>query len=329
MSTTTLDLRQITQTATQANLLRLIMRLHGTTRIIKDGVPYLAIQLDKMAEMIGLRARSSVSRALKWLEANGFIRITRDRWNRSPRLYLRPLIRVKETPPLPCDHISDATSTQREKTVTGCVGATSCLNPPEKKENLEAGTPPETGTIPVLAKALKGSLKDAEDRIAEKRKEVREHARAKPPTPQAVAHEWVRLLGEYGYLGFTPTEPKHLKHVGKTIKLFDCKTGGLFVAELERRIAAWQDKRPKALGKAPPHPWAINRTDILFQVETGPLDPADLLPPGYEKPTAMLVHKGSSVDEPKEGSPTPKIGINYAKFSGSLLSLLNKGKENK
>jgi hypothetical protein len=256
----TFDFRAVTKTPTQASLLRLIVRLHKTTKIERDGRAYLAIQLDRLAEMVGLRARSSVYRALEWLKEQGFIQIVRDRFNRSPRLYLRPLIKPR------------ATSTQRETTVTGCADATCSHNPSSIKETIQSGapaadapgTPAPSGKQEDADMPLRGPLKDAGNRIETKAKAVREAISGKGPEPALVAHEWVRLLAQYGYPGFPASDVKNLAHIRRTIDLFGSSTVAEFVRELERRIGLWQNTRPDRLRKTPPHPWAMNRLHLLF-----------------------------------------------------------------
>jgi len=112
---------------------------------------------------------------------------------------------------------------------------------------------------------LNGKLDQVPGRLKQKQEVARAHAHAKAPTPRKAAMLWVRLLGQYGYRTFDPDDGKHLKHIAKTIQLFECRTLGDFEIELDRRITFWNSARPKNLKKAPPHPWAINRTDVLFQ----------------------------------------------------------------
>lgn len=307
-SPSALDYRVFTRTPTQASLLRLIVKLHQTTRIERGGIHYLALQLDKLAQMIGVRARSSVSRALEWLKENGLIQIVKDRWNRSPRLYLRPLIKPRRALPPQCNDNADATSTQRESNVTGCVGATCSHNDREEKEILKSGSSPADARgapdIPEkqekLDMLLKGPLKDAQKRIAAKADAVQAIVADKAPAPKIVAHRWVRLLAEYGYPSFDPNDDKHLAHIRKTIAMFSAPTVAAFVIELERRIGLWQNARPDRLKKTPPHPWALNRTDLLFKADE-PEDDELTFTPLPKEPLASPPQQ-SMVDKPLEGS---------------------------
>jgi len=290
-----IDTRALTKTPTQANLLRTILRLYESTRINRDGVPYLAVQLDRFAAMLGVRARSTIQRALRWLEANGFIQIVRDRWCRSPRLYIRPLVKPR------------ATYTQRESNVTGCAGATCNHNTHEKENKIIGTASPDT-----VRMALRGSIEGAADRVQKKQEVTRTRAKGKPPAPKIIAREWSRLLAEYGYPRFDQDDPKHLRHIGQTIRHLRLNTVGEIVAELERRINLWQNKRPDRLKKTPPHPWAINRTHEIFEIvedEPGELKVTDMpLPPAQE-----LYDPSKDSDKTVPNVVKPKAGGLFAK----------------
>jgi len=308
--------RQFTKTASQARVLDLILRLYGTTTVSRDGKPYIAIQLDKVAEMVSLKTRSAVSRILSWLEEQGIIQIVRGRWNRAPRLYIRPLIR---TPRHPVGNL------------TGCAGATSCLNQDKKSNNQDSDAPSGHLGITVNSKSgnsgrMKPSLDGVHDRLKEKQEATRANSRYQKPKPKIVAHSWIRILGEYGYLGFDPNSGHHLKHIDKTILFFGSKTLGEFEVELERRVGLWMEHRPKALGKAPPHPWAINRTDPLFQKLAIASTDEDFAYP--ELIPDAIIQSPPQVDEAKAGSPDAPDVVG-PKSKGGMMHLFKKGKDAK
>lgn len=313
MSTTAqLDYRAFTKTPTQASLLRLIVRLHQTSRIERGGTPYLAIQLDRLAEMVGVKAKSSVSRALAWLRENGLIQIVRDRWNRSPRLYLRPLIRPRR-----------ATSTQRETPLTGCADATCSHNPLKETETSQTGAsradaldaPATPEKAESAAMPLRGPLEDAKTRMQAKVEVARARAGERDAVPTAVAHGWVRLLGQYGYPAF-PLNDKHKAHVRRFIEKIGPKTVAECLKEIERRIGLWQNSRPDLLKKTPPHPWALLRTMPIFEPKEDSGEPAFTLPkePLASPPQQVSVDEAmnSSVAAPAVVSPKPP-GIMYIK----------------
>jgi len=184
-------------------------------------------------------------------------------------------------------------------------------------------------SIPENSGRLRGNLAGAADRIKEKKDTARAHVRDQQPKPKIVAHAWVRILGEYGYLGFDPNDGKHLKHISKTLSLFDSPNVGAFEVELERRISAWQEHRPKALGKAAPHPWAINRTDPLFQKLATVQDDEDYTIPGMAPliPDA-IIQSPPAVDELKTGSQNGPDVVTPPK-KGGMMHLFKKGKDAK
>lgn len=218
--------------------------------------PVMVPRLKSFGVLVRLH-KGTISKALKWLCEQGYILIKRIALHGQPRLQIRLLIRPRQHLPQHPGNTSGNTP--------GNTPATHIpLDTPENSPNTPdiPATPERAG---ILAMSLKGPVSGALARLKQKQGATRARAREKPPAPKAIALEWNRLLREYGYTGFDVGDGKHLRHTGKTIKLFGLATTEAFMVELERRVSIWPDARPKALGKAPPHPWAINRTDILFQ----------------------------------------------------------------
>lgn len=263
-------------------------------------------------------SKATVTRAFQWLEAHGIVSITKVRVKRTMRLQVRLLLHLRET-------VMKQIIQRRETAirVEGVLGS-------DKGTRIVAGSSPATleKTMP-----LRGPVSGAAERVKEKREQSRDKSKKNPPTPLATAHEWVRLLGEYGYLGFDPHSEKHLAHIQKTIRLFDAPTLGAFAKELERRIMLWQNQRPDHLGKAPPHPWAINRTDTLFQApaapEPGTEDDYDYgaLPPkqNYSGPQAAPPAPTAVDDANVDGQNIPPVLPKKSK--GGLLHLFKKPKD--
>lgn len=258
------------------------------------------------------KSRSAISRYIRWLEDQGFITVRREKNRVWTSLFIRCNIRLKAR-----DHKADGTTdgttmapyTQddtQEKTQDNRGHSPERVGPPEPSGVSEMG----------LGKKLDG----VEKRVDQKQQLARARTRDKRPSPKIIAHRWRRLLSEYGYQLFDADDGKHLRHIKTTIKLFGAKTTEEFLEELERRIGMWQNVRPDTLKKAPPHPWALNRTYALFEddaLECTPLP--DLKNPIYEPAKAV-------VDKLEEGlKETSKLPDDMVKpKGGGLMGLFSK-----
>lgn len=289
------------------------------------------------------RSTSALSRYLQWLHDQGFIRLRRVWKGSACILYARVLLRLKpgwdgEAEAPPCDHKRawDGDGTAMGRRWDGIHKG----NTRKETQGNQEGDSPEravaggagvAGKVKMVLKPLEG----VRDRIREKREHSRARAREAAPKPTTFAHEWVRLLAEYGYLGFDPADPKHLSHIKRTIALFGLEDTPALIAELERRIAMWKQIRPAGLGKAPPHPWAINRTDLLFKADAALAVDADTPEPEDDLtvsklPKAALYAPPPApaplVDKPQDAiaAPAPML---KSKTNGILDKLKGKPKE--
>ena len=296
---------------TRARILHQLMEWQHTTNL-KDimGRAVMIPLLKNMARRIGVQT-PAISKVMRWLADQGYIAITKIKIGRSWRLQIRLLIRLRKP--------SGNPQGNRQETLYLSDTSKSLIIP-------SRGT-----TAPEIVKmVLRGPIEGAADRIKEKREQAQKTGKDKPPTPLPAAHEWVRLLGEYGYRGFYPNDLKHLKAISKTIELVGAPTLKAFTAEIERRMGLWQNQRPDHLGKAPPHPWAINRTNVLFQppepTGEGTEDDYDYgaLPTyGNNNDAQALSPAAIGVDDAKKSSQV-SLPMLAKKNKGGLMHLFNK-----
>lgn len=288
---------------TRAKILEQLLYWNNTTNRQDDmGRPVILPFLNGIGRKFDLH-KSTVSRALKWLAQQGYISLRTIWINRVKRLQIRVLIRPRATPP--CN--TPATPPQHPAT----------LHTPDTLSN-SLDMQADTGSAGKAEMVLKPPLPPKEvieHNIQQKRENSRARDRLKPATPQVIAYEWDRLLSEYGYQRIDPTSGKHLKHIAKTIQLFGNPTIGGMVNKLEYRISMWMNSRPKHLGKAPPHPWAINRTHLLF--ENMP-EPGHFIIDETSVPEAQPLHK-TPVDNANSGGNEPAVVLGSKK--GGLMHL--------
>lgn len=231
------DFARLTETHTQALIFRKIYQLCHGRGVARFGPGWTAPTLNRIAEWIGIH-KATVSRAIKWLEEQGYILVRRLRWNRSPRVYIRLLIRPRAT----CRNVS-ATS-------TGCTmqraredGRKTDMKPP--KTERDGARSPEAGK----KLGLSGPL------------EAPSHPPAPlaPPegrSPLALGAWWSKVLRQNGYGGFSK-DVKNLRHVGLVRDRLE-DAGMDLRKELEEIIENWATVAPKSAGKHPV-PWAVLR----------------------------------------------------------------------
>jgi len=240
---------------------RLLSWMDTTTYKDDRGRPYVVPKLMQWAADYQVN-RATITKHVQWLTQHGFLRVERVRIGRSGRLKIWVLARPKET-----SGNMKSTSRQHESNIIGVKGDK------ESKGDSIGVTPERANAFGVTEMILNKKLSGVSDRLKQKQEVSYARARARPPAPKTLAYEWNRLLRDYGYKSFE-IDGKTLAHIKKTVRLFDCKGTAAFLEKLEYRIGRWVDIRPKTLGKAPPHPWAINRTYELV-IEPGALLPSD------------------------------------------------------
>ena len=85
-------------------------------------------------------------------------------------------------------------------------------------------------------------------------------------TPTQAAHEWNRLLREYGEVEF-PVDAKNLVAVKRALSIVQPKTLSEFSAVIQRGMSWWTTNRSE-MGKhktQPAHPWVLNRYPIAYE----------------------------------------------------------------
>lgn len=255
--------------------------------------PVMLPNFRKMGEHLRCN-KSAISRAVDWLEENGFIRTQYVKVRNQTRRQIRLLIRLKSNAP------------QRSATVAATLAAThNTLSIPSESPVPTSAEPSGSG---VVAMALKGKVSGVADRLKQAKADAHAREADAPLRPRSAALVWRRLLAEYGYPTISIEDPKVLSAIGKTIAIFEVDTLAAFKTELERRISMWQSVRPKRLYKTPPHPWPLNRCAPLFEpdelafTETAP----DLENPTVEKAIDLSAKTATPTTPPSESPVQPQ-----------------------
>ena len=260
-------------------------------------------------------ARMSVSRYLKWLSERGFILIRKIKEGRYDRIQIRLLLRpVTVKSP-------DVTKTLRNsKTPVNSIAGDPSAPPDQVGNNSPAKAeeaPPAPPTVIMTKRpGLTGKVADAAERM--KAKAVARKVKDTRPTPTEAAHEWNRLLREWGDHPFT-LEPKTLAHVRKTLAHIGPADLPELRARLDKAIEWWSANNsqfPKMKGQ-PAHPWVINRHLVeAFATAPEPAPaptPEPITPPTVAQPAQPAAHKGNSLlgmfqkKKKKYGAPIPSI----------------------
>lgn len=314
-------------TPTRALILERLHYLYRTSHLVIEGQSWTSPTLERIADALGIH-KATVLRAVRWFADHGLIQIMSRRWGHSPRLYFRFLIRAKSEPPAR-DHKSDATWNATSRNLPSCNLQPADLNMLSKEglkteRDAAALSGPETSTPPFpeteeptppppaqphqpiitrMVSRLRGSLETAKERMDEARAKARTGGRGSA-TPTEIAVLWNDHLQDFGY-GRFPLDPKSLRHVKLCLaKMGVAPTIEEAVPALAERIRLWQLYRPKDLGKAAPHPWAIARAEGAWRAanDTSPLalppDTLDGTPsPAFEAPDALECN-GTDMQQP-------------------------------
>lgn len=255
--------RGLTRTHTQALVLAKLDAFYRTTKLAIDGVRWTAPKIDVLAAQLGVH-KSTISRVIRWLADQGFILIRKDRWCRSPRLYIKVLFRFREKPV----QLENQTPVQPQCNLTGTQDATCNLRPVITKirKRLSAmvrGCAADALPVQVLSSAGSGekgprrrSLSPGVSGAQERAVERGKVAPGQGGPANEVAAFWNGILRRDGYKPF-PVDPKSMAHIRNLDRRFTA-IGSDLPTHIPRMIEHWLTFAPPDAGKTP-HPWAAIR----------------------------------------------------------------------
>lgn len=226
--------RALTSSEIEARVLHLLHNLFKTTKLERDGLTWTAPKLDWIAQQLG-SSKATISRAIRALQERGLLLVRSLRFRRSPRLYIRVLIRARET----CGNVTGSTM-KRAK-----INNTDKNNPPSGN----MAVPPEQEEPRKASRFIRGKVSEVRDRLERARSE-----RDNNPghTPTALAHRWNKLLRLNGYPAFD-LDQKNLAHVALCLRRIPDLPD-----RLDDMISNFSTYAPKNAGKVP-LPWALHR----------------------------------------------------------------------
>lgn len=315
-----IDFAVITKTPLQAALLRKLHRLYETTRLERDGQRWTSPKIKTLAEQLGVH-HATISRALRQLADWGLILLKRWRWNRSPRLYIRVLVKARRAPAHTERTLTDSQNahcrhnTRKENTPSGNTCGSADASPNLGSVLSSAGSSGERPTSPQSPPSprrqkLRGSLRDVGSRLTERRGDPEPGYNDDPRKIGAknLHRRWARLLREYD-ASYLPDDKKTLRHIG-LVRDRLAERGVNVWDVLPHLILNWIDYAPKRAGKDPV-PWAALRA----------LDAYVEYRDAMGKPTV------SAPERPAEPHPTPSPAQPPVKQKEGFMGALKRAQE--
>jgi len=322
---TAIDWNLFTDTPLQSDLMRRLFRLYEKTTLMRDGDRWTAPKVDWLARQLGVH-KSTVSRALKALAGRGLILLRKWRWSRSPRLYIKVLIRPRNV------------KAQRERNLTETQNATCYYNTDKEisPSGNSSGASPEQDNQGIITispekdrkppsppsrnpgRKIKGSGADAATRAETRREEGPGVKATNPhkPSSRELQRRWDGLLRANCGIG-VPDDNKTLRHVG-IVRDRMTAAGVNAWDELPRVIDRWNDFSQKKAGPNA-HPWAVIRAlpAYLAYRETMDASPTNATQVPVPAPAPTTVHAGAS-DE---------IAAKHKAGNGFMFAIRDMGKK--